>query len=62
MLGALAPEVIPSLETAKAMGPSEGGRLSGPLRAGGPGAERAGLRGGGEPHSAHSRMYQTATF
>lgn len=43
MLGALVPEVIPSLATAKAMGLSEGGRLSRPLRTGGPGAERAGL-------------------
>ena len=42
MLGALVPEVIPSLGTAKAVGPSEGRRLSGALRAGGPGAERAG--------------------
>lgn len=42
MLGALVPEMIPSLETAKTMGLSEG-RLARPLRTGGPGAERAGL-------------------
>lgn len=43
VLGALVPEVTPSLGTAKAMGLSERRRLSGPLCTGGPGAERAGL-------------------
>lgn len=50
------------------MGLSEG-RLARPLRTGGPGAagwspqpvRQAGLCGG-EPHSGHSRMDQTATF
>lgn len=48
MLGALVPEMIPSLETAKTMGLSAG-RLARPLRTGGPGAERAGLSLSGWP-------------